>query len=77
MKKLTKLSKDNWKPSSQDNALLAVVEIIYKDYMHGSKKVTGSKGSYVYTNSKNVTINVVDALRKLPNSVYAKKIDSL
>jgi hypothetical protein len=77
MKKLTKLSNDNWKPSSQDNALLAVVEIIYKDYMHGSKKVTGSKGSYVYTNSKNVTINVVDALRKLPNSVYAKKIDSL
>jgi hypothetical protein len=77
MKKLTALSNDNWKPSGGDNALLAVVEIIYKDYMHGSKKVTGSKGSYVYTNSKNVTINVVDALRKLPNSVYAKKIDSL
>jgi hypothetical protein len=45
--------------------------------MKGSKKITGSKGSFVYTNSKGITMNVVDALMKLPNSSYKNKIDSL
>lgn len=77
MKKLSTLSNNNWKPSGQDNALLAVVEIIYKDYLKGSRKITGSKGSYVYTISKGTTVNVVDALIQLPGSGYAKKINGL
>ena len=62
---LTALSNDNWQPSGKDNALLAMVEIIYKDYLLGSGKITGARGGYAYVNSKNVTINVVDALKKL------------
>lgn len=77
MNKLTALSNDNWQPSGQDNALLAVVEIIYKDYMKGSGIITGAKGSYVYVNSKGTTMNVVDALTQLPNTNYAQKIASL
>jgi hypothetical protein len=77
MNKLTAISNDNWQPSGQDNALLAVVEIIYKDHMQGSGTITGSRGSYVYVNSKNVTINVVDALMQLPNTDYAQNIQSL
>jgi hypothetical protein len=77
MNKLTAISRDNWQPSGQDNALLAVVEIIYKDYLQGSGTITGSRGSYVYVNSKNVSINVVDALMQLPNTDFANKINSL
>jgi len=77
MKKLTAMSNDNWKPSGQDNALLAVVEIIYKDHMQGAESITGARGSYVYLNSRGTTMNVVDALMKLPNTDYASKIQSL
>ena len=77
MTKMTALSNDNWQPSGKDNALLAMVEIIYKDYLLGSGKISGARGGYVYVNSKNITLNVVDALMKLPNTVYATKINSL
>jgi hypothetical protein len=77
MTKMSALSSDNWQPSGKDNALLAMVEIIYKDYLLGSGKVSGARGGYVYINSKNITINVVDALMKLPNTVYATKINTL
>jgi hypothetical protein len=77
MKKLTAMSNDNWKPSGQDNALLAVVEIIYKDHMQCAESITGARGSYVYLNSRGTTMNVVDALMKLPNTDYASKIQSL
>ena len=54
-----------------------MVEIIYKDYLLGSGKITGARGGYVYVNSKNITINVVDALMQLPNTIHAVKIKSL
>jgi len=77
MTKLSALSNDNWQPSGKDNALLAMVEIIYKDYLLGSCKITGARGGYAYVNSKNITINVVDALMQLPNTIHAVKINSL
>lgn len=77
MNKLTALSTDNWQPSGQDNALLAVVEIIYQDHMQGTGVITGARGSYVYVNSKGATTNVVNALQQLPNTNYAQKIASL
>ena len=77
MKKLTAMSNDNWQPSGQDNALLAVVEIIYKDHMQGAGKITGARGSYVYVNSKGTTMNVVDALMQLPHTDYRDNINSL
>jgi hypothetical protein len=77
MTKLSALSNDNWQPSGGNNALLAMVEIIYKDYLLGSGKITGARGGYAYVNSKNITINVVDALMKLPNTVYSAKIHML
>lgn len=77
MNKLTALSNDNWQPSGQDNALLAMVEIIYQDHMQGNGIITGARGSYVYVNSRGTTTNVVDALQQLPNTNYAQKIASL
>jgi hypothetical protein len=77
MNKMEALTNDNWKPSGQDNALLAVVEIIYQDYLGGKGIVTGSRGSYVYVNRLGNQINVVDALMQLPNTNYASVISSL
>jgi hypothetical protein len=72
MKKLTKMSGDNWKPSGGDDALLAVVESLYKDQLKGKGKITDAKTGYFY---KDITI--VDALRKVPDKGYGKIIDSL
>lgn len=77
MVKMEALTNDNWKPSGQDNALLAVVEIIYQDYLGGKGTVTGSRGSYVYVNHLGKQINVVDALIQLPNTNYSVKIQQL
>jgi hypothetical protein len=77
MVKMEALTNDNWKPSGQDNALLAVVEIIYQDYLNGKGSVTGSRGSYVYVNHLGKQINVVDALIQLPNTDYLQKINAL
>ena len=77
MTKMEALTNDNWKPSGQDNALLAVVEIIYQDYLSGKGTITGARGSYVYVNRLGNQINVVDALMQLPNTDYADKICAL
>jgi hypothetical protein len=77
MDKMEALTNDNWKPSGQDNALLAVVEIIYQDYLGGKGTVTGSRGSYVYVNHLGKQTNVVDALIQLPNTDYSLKIHAL
>jgi len=77
MTKMTALTNDNWKPSGADNALLAMVEIIYQDTLLGSGNVTGSRGSYVYVNRLGKQTNLVDALRALPNTAYSVKIDAL
>lgn len=77
MSKMEALTNDNWKPSGQDNALLAVVEIIYQDYLNGKEMITGSRGSYVYVNRLGNQTNVVDALMQLPNTDYADKIFTL
>jgi hypothetical protein len=77
MTKMEALTNDNWKPSGQDNALLAVVEIIYQDYLDGKGMITGSRGSYVYVNRLGNQTNIVDALRQLPNTDFAQQIDSL
>lgn len=72
MKKLTKMSGDNWKPSGSDDALLAVVESLYKDQLKGSGKVTEARAGYFY---KDITI--IDAMRKVPDKKYGDIIDSL
>lgn len=77
MAKMEALTNDNWKPSGQDNALLAVVEIIYQDHLGGKGIVTGSRGSYVYVNRLGKQTNVVDALMQLPNTNFASAISSL
>jgi len=77
MTKMEALSNDNWKPSGQDNALLAVVEIIYQDHLGEKGMVTGSRGSYVYVNRSGKQINIVDALMQLPNTNFASAISSL
>jgi hypothetical protein len=77
MTKMEALTNDNWKPSGQDNALLAVVEIIYQDHLGGKGIVTGSRGSYVYVNRLGNQINVVDSLMQLPNTNFASAISSL
>ena len=77
MTKMTTMTNDNWKPSGADNALLAIVEIIYQDVLLGTGDVTGSRGSYVYVNRLGKQTNLVDALRALPNTEYSAKIDTL
>jgi hypothetical protein len=77
LKKLEALTKSGWKAPSTDNALLAVVEILYKDYLQGPEKISAARGSFTYVTKKGTTINIVDALAALPNTNYANLIDSL
>lgn len=79
MTKLQTLSNQGWKAPSTDNALLAMIEIIYKDYLNGTERISAARGSFVWTNSKKQQINVVDALKLLPTvgAVYAQKISTL
>lgn len=72
MKKLTKMSNDNWKPSGSDDALLAVVESLYTDQLQVEGEVSEAKAGYYY---KDITI--IDAMRKVPDKKYGKIIDSL
>lgn len=77
LKKLETLSNQGWKSPSGDTEVLAVVEIIYKDYLKGPHRISATRGSYVWTDSKKQQQTVVDALMKLPNTSYAQIISSL
>jgi len=78
LKKLEALSNQGWKAPSGDKSLLAIVEIIYMDYLKGPSRISAARGSYVWVNTKkNTHINVVDALMQLPNTDYAQRIKSL
>jgi hypothetical protein len=79
MTKLQILSNQGWKAPSTDNALLAMVEIIYMDYLKGTERISAARGSFVWTNTKRVQTNIVDALKLLPTTGagYAQKISTL
>lgn len=77
LKKLETLSNQGWKAPSGDTEVLGVVEIIYKDYLKGTHRISAIRGSYVWTNTKKQQQTVVDALMKLPNTTYAQIISSL
>ena len=79
MTKLQILSNQGWKAPSTDNALLAMVEIIYMDYLKGTERISAARGSFVWTNTKRVQTNIVDALEFLPTTGagYAQKISTL
>ena len=79
MKKLEVMSGQGWKTPSGDNSLLAMVEIIYMDYLKGSQRISAARGSHVWTNTRKVQLNVVDALMKLPTvgTTYAQNISAL
>jgi hypothetical protein len=77
--KLQTLSNQGWKAPSSDNALLAMIEIIYMDYLKGTQRISAARGSFVWTNTKRQQTNIVDALQVLPNTGagFAQKISTL
>jgi hypothetical protein len=79
MTKLQTLSNQGWKAPSTDNALLAMIEIIYMDYFKGTERISAARGSFVWVNTRNKQTNIVDALKLLPTVgvVYDQKINSL
>ncbi len=77
--KLQTLSNQGWKAPSGDNSLLAMIEIIYMDYLNGPHRISAARGSHVWYNKKKQPINVVDALVLLPTTGagFAQKISTL
>ena len=78
LKELAIISKGSAKKNAGDDAALALVEIIYKDYFKGKHPVSGASGNYVWMdpNTKQV-YDIVHGLMQVPNSDYAKKIKSV
>lgn len=79
LKKLEALSNQGWKSPSSDNSLLAMIEIIYMDYLKGPHKISAARSGHVWYDKNKKPVNVVDALMKLPTvgSDYTQKINSL
>lgn len=79
LKKLEALSNQGWKVPSGDNSLLAMIEILYMDYVKGTHRISSARGSHVWYDKKKQPVNIVDALVKLPTigAVYAQKISTL
>lgn len=77
IKKLVKMSNDNWKVTTSDDEVLALVEFLYKQKLNGTEKVTDSTAYYKFTDNNNVVTTLVDAIRKVPDKKYSKLIDSL
>lgn len=78
LKQLAILSKGSFKKTADDDAALTVVEIIYKDYLNGKHPVSGASGNYSWVDpNSGKVLNIVHGLLQVPNSEYAKKINSL
>lgn len=77
MKKLNKISNDNWKYSGTDDEVLGAVEELYLTKLNGTGKVSDARVSYWYTDVAGVKTTVIDAMRKVPDKKYSVVIDSL
>jgi hypothetical protein len=77
IKKLIKMSGDNWKPAGTDDEVLAFAEFIYKYKLQGTETITDAIANYVYTDINGVKTTLIDAIRKVPDKKYSKLIDSL
>ncbi len=74
---LEHISNKAWRDPSGDRKVLAVVEIIYKDYVKGPHPVSAAKTAFTWSDSNRREYTVVTALTKIPHSDYAQKIASL
>lgn len=78
LKQMKLLSRGSFAKSKGVIAELSIVEIIYKHHYKGPHPISGASGNFVWTDpNTNQSINIVDALMKIPNTDYAQKIASL
>jgi hypothetical protein len=77
MTKLEAMTNDGWKQPAGDHALLAMVEILYKDYLQGPERISSARGSFTHVQKNGKVLNIIDALKQLPNTNYAQQIATL